>query len=300
MRILPNLLLLLLLMVPALAAAAGPTELLPVPECGPDWKLDGKTAAYDKENLSEHIDGEAELFFPYGFEFMACARFKKGTRSFDLEVYRMGSPLDAYGMFANYRPGEAAPISTGTEGAVSDAQLFFYQDRYFVRLQSTGNPDAGKSALSACAQAVAKRLPMGGEPPRELQLLAIPEVVAGSVRYSATSLLGYDFFPKGMMADALVEKEPARVFVLFCATPEAAAQALSAYRGYLRQNGIEPPVEEEEGAKELPLITLDPLYGRVLVQQAGRYLVGIARVKDASAGLPVLEKLRTKVLSNKQ
>ena len=37
--------------------------------------MDGKAAAYTPENLFKYIDGEAELYLPYGFEKAAVARY---------------------------------------------------------------------------------------------------------------------------------------------------------------------------------------------------------------------------------
>jgi hypothetical protein len=294
----PTILILMLLVLslpaPPVFAGEDPARLLPLPSCGPGWPMDGKAAVYDRETLSDHIDGEAELFLPYGFESLAYARYAQGANSFDLDVYRLGSQLDAFGMFASYRPDEADRIATGAEGAVTPTQLFFYQDRYFVRLQSTGHTDPGKAALTACSRAVSRLLPAAGQAPKELALLAIPEVVKESVRYSSTSLLGYDFLPRGMMADALISGEQARVFVVLAESTVDAAKALQSYRSYLQESKGE--VRSAGSGAGSALTGIDPLYGRVLFQQTGRYLFGMARVKDAAAALPVMEKLRTNLL----
>jgi hypothetical protein len=271
--------------------ADDPTRLVPKPSCGTGWSIEGKPASYGKETLSDRIDGEAEIFFPYGFEYLAYGRYTKGDKAFDLDVYRMGSALDAFGMYANYRPDGADPLKVGTEGAVTGSQLFFYQDRYFVRLQSTGEGDAGKAALAVCAEAASRLLPKGEGAPREAQLLAIPEVEPGSVRYSATSLLGYDFLPRGLMADAVIAGQPARVFLLLAQTPSDAEKAFQSYRSYLQQSGGK--VAKAGGGAALT--GTDPLYGKAVFDQAGRYVYGFVRVNDVAAALPVLAKLRSRL-----
>jgi len=278
----------------ALPAAAGndPAALLPTPSCGAGWSLDGKVLLYDRETLSDRIDGEAELFFPYGFQILSYGRYLQGGNAFDVDVYRMGGALDAFGMYAGYRPEGAAPLKVGTDGAVTSSQLFFYQDRYFVRLQSTGSADAGQAALTACAAAVSRLLPLGEGAPKEIGLLAVPEVEKSSIRYSATSLLGYDFFPRGMLADAVIAGEPSRVFVFLADSPAAAGRALDSYLAYLKGSGSQAtPVGGGAGL----LTAIDPLYGRVLAGQTGRYVFGLARVKDGAAAVPVLERLRLKL-----
>ena len=75
-------------------------------EFGTLAKLTGKPVYYDRDTLSDRIDGEAELYFPYGFDRMAAARYvseKSPGTGVDVEIYRMGSLLDAFGIYANYR-----------------------------------------------------------------------------------------------------------------------------------------------------------------------------------------------------
>ena len=267
--------------------------LLPVPSCGPGWSLDGKVEFYDRERLSDRINGEAELYFPYGFELLASGRYARQEQGFDLELYRVGSLLDAFGLYANYRPKGADPAPIGAEGAVTPTQLFFYQGRYFVRLQSTGTPDAGKSSLVACAQAVSKLLPAGQEKPSESNLLAIPEVAPGTVLYNATSLLGYDFFHRGMLADGVIAGKPVRLFIVLDGSAEEGLKSFMAYREYLRANGggAQPVKTNGRGV----IAGIDPLYGKVVVEQVGRFVFGIVRLQDVSAALPVMETVRRRV-----
>jgi hypothetical protein len=289
---LATVLLSLALTLPALqvSGADDPARLLPAPSCGAGWALEGKAAVFDRETLSDRINGEAEIFFPYGFQSLAFGRYATGNKAFDLDIYRMGSGLDAFGMFGNYRPDGADPLGVGTEGVVTATQLFFYQGNYFIRLQSTGEGDAGKAALASCAEAVSGRLPKGGGAPREAQMLAIPEVEQATVRYCATSLLGYDFLPRGLTADAAVAGEPARVFVVLAASPSDAAASFERYRGYLQQSGRDL---ESNGATAMTAV--DPLYGNTVVERSGRYVFGMVRVKETAAALPVMEKLRSRL-----
>ena len=112
MRPLLPALFLLMLLVPISSQASGDMEeLLPPVSCGAGWKMEGKPLFYDRDTLSDRIDGEAELYFPYGFERMAAARYASGKNpaaGIDVEIYRMGSLLDAFGMYANYRQKEGS------------------------------------------------------------------------------------------------------------------------------------------------------------------------------------------------
>ena len=284
--------LLAILLLPTVSAEAG-TEaeaLLPAHSCGAGWQLDGKIAQFDRQTLSDRIDGEAELFLPYGFDLLAYGRYVLGRNSFDVDLYRMGSSLDAFGMYASYRPDGAEPLRLGGEGAATSSQLLFYQDRYFVRLQSTGDADPGKNALAACAQAVSGLLPKAQGAPGELGLLSFAGIEPASIRYSATSLLGYHFFPRGMTADAAVAGKPCRIFLVLTPSSSEAAKAFRSYRHFLRRDGCGVKMTGRSA-----LTGTDPLYGKVLAEQAGPYVFGLARVKDVAAARRVMEKLRERL-----
>ena len=278
------------------AAGSSAEKALPAQACAEGWIMDGKVALFDKDGLFDRINGESELYFPYGFEVLAYARYEnKKDRSIavDADVYTLGSLLDAFGMFANYRRKDAADAGVGAEGTVTPSQLLFYQDRYLVRLQVTGATTVDQTVLRACASAIAKNLPPNSGRPKELDALAVPAVVKKSERYVAQSLLGYDFFHAGLIADAIVNGVPVQVFLVPERSRDAARKTFDQYRAYLKQSGNDVRVTEAQGRSMLE--ANDPLYGTVLVEQAGRNLVGAVRVKDSMAAKQLIEQLRGRI-----
>lgn len=286
----------MLISTPGQAAVHPAEKALPAQACAEGWVMDGKVALFDKDSLFDRVNGESELYIPYGFEVLAYARYEnKKNRSIavDADVYTMGSLLDAFGMFANYRRKDAADAGVGAEGTITPSQLLFYQDRYLVRLQVTGATTVDQAVLRACAGAIAKNLPKNLGRPKELEAFMVPAVVKKSERYIAQSLLGYDFFHAGLIADALLNGAPAQVFLVPERSQEAARKAFDQYRAYLKQSGSDVRVTEAQG--RILLEAIDPLYGMVLVEQAGRHLIGAVRVKDGMAAKRLIGQLRSRV-----
>lgn len=260
--LLPVLFFLALLAPFSASAGSDMEEFLPPLACGAGWNMEGKPLFYDRDTLSDRIDGEAELYFPYGFERMAAARYVEAKRpeaGIDVEIYRMGSLLDAFGIYANYRQKEGSTLMVGAESNLSPSQLFLYQGRLFVHVQATGADDAG-AALAECGRTVASRLPGARSGPPELAAMDRPGVVKGSERYLPQSLLGYDFLNKGVVADAVVAGTDLQVFLLLGSTVESASAAFDRYRSQMAQAKV------GGGGKEPALLEgLDPLYGPVMV-----------------------------------
>jgi len=284
-----GLMLLLLLSLPfGVRAASDMEELLPPASCG-GWKIEGKPSFYDRETLSDRIDGEAELYFPYGFDRMVAARYapdKKADAGIDVEIYRLGSILDAFGMFANYRQKDGREAAAGAGSSLSASQLFLYQGRHFVHIQVTGAAEVKPELLADCGKAVAARLPGDRSSPPELAVFNRPEVVKGSERYLPQSLLGYDFLNRGLIADAVVEKADLQVFLLLGTTLESASAAFEIYRSQLAKSMIEPA-----GKNGALLEGADPLYGPVMILKKGECLAGALKFSGKKGVGDLLERL---------
>ena len=289
---LAGLLLALLLLLPfpcRLQAADAATELLPPDSCAPGWKVQGRPVLYDRETLSERIDGEAELYFPYGFERLTAGRYdsaKTPGAGMDVELYAMGSELDAYGMYANYRQKEGSAPGVGAESNLAGSQLYFYLGRYFVHFQITGSDAADPAALVQCGRTVAARLPGPASRPSVLSALDRPEFVKGSERYLPESLLGYDFLNRGLMADAVVQGANLQVFLLLGTTPQSATTAFERYRSQLTGGKVEGVAKEAQ-----VLEGVDPLYGPVVVLKKGPCLAGALKFSTNKGVRGFLETL---------
>jgi hypothetical protein len=278
--------LILVLHVPfSTLAADGMEDLIPPDSCGTLWKIEGKALFYDRDTLSDRIDGEAELYFPYGFDRLAAARYASGKSpgtGMDVEIFRMGSLLDAFGMYANYRQRDSQALPIGAESNLSASQLFFYQGRHFIHIQITGTEDANMDALAECGRAVASRMPGNKSRPTELSVIDRPEVVKGTERYLPQSLLGYDFLNKGIIADAVVEGASLQIFLLLGTTAQSASAAFDHYRSQLVQGKIDPV-----GDSTSFLEGVDPLYGPVMILKRGKCLAGALKF-NGKKGIRVL------------
>ena len=282
--------------VPSGAVYVSLEKVLPSPACVLGWIMDEKVMLFNKDTLFDRIDGEAELYFPYGFEMLASARYasKQDPQiAVDADVYKMGSLLDAFGMYANYRRKDDAEIKVGADGTVSSSQLFFYQGRYLVRLQVTGTTNLDQNVFLACARAITQNLPPNTDRPKELEMVMIPAVIQKSVRYIAQSLLGYDFFRRGLIADAILKGEEMQVFVVLEDSRDAALKAFEKYSENLKASGIDARVIRTHG--HISLKAVDPLYGNIFVEHVGHYLIGGVRFKNAFAAEQLVDQIRKRL-----
>ena len=253
-------------------------KMLPSTDFSKDWAPDGKAAVYTKDTLYTYIDGEAELYMPYGFSTLISALYTKQGNSgaaLVVDIFQMGSLIDAFGIYSYYRNPNAEKINIGGGGFIDESQLMFYKDRYFVRLSASGdNPE--RNVFISCAEAIAKRIPGTSALPDELALLKVPGIVPGSEKYTAQSVLGYAFFKKGLTADGILSGQPIKAFVILDKSVKDATNTFNKYFAYLKEKRGNPKLNKS--ANSVKLVGRDPLYKGVTVHRSGRYIFGITNL----------------------
>jgi len=276
--------------------ASGIESMLPIPGFAEGWNSSGGVETFDETTLSDHINGEAAMYYPYGFTVAASATYTRAgatDNSVRADVYEMGSVLDAFGIYSNYRYADEPVPEFGCDGSYNKYQLTFYQDKYFVRLNALGDWGSNEETLLDCGRAIADRLPQPARPPAELDMLEFDGIEPRTEIYLAESVLGYSFFPKGFTADATLDGQPARVFVVFTSTEPDAEQSMQQYLDYLEDNEAEPEWITAGGNRYLTV--QDPLHKGTIVHQHDAYILGATNLANPTQGTILLDRLRARL-----
>lgn len=127
------------------------------------WTPTCDVEVFDRENIFDLVDGQAEAFFAYGFEQVAVRRYENAEgATLDIEVWQLATPADAYGLFTASIAGEPAEIGNDSD-ADPGRRLAFWQDRYTVQVRARQQLD--DADLWGFAEVVSTALPSGGEQP---------------------------------------------------------------------------------------------------------------------------------------
>ena len=70
------------------------------------WSRPGDVLTYDADNLWEYINGAAELFVEFGVQTCRTADLVSGEVTVTVDLYDMGTPLNAFGVYERERPGK--------------------------------------------------------------------------------------------------------------------------------------------------------------------------------------------------
>lgn len=158
------------------------------------WKAETPDGIYDRKTLFDYIDGGAEVYLAYGFQKMLARRFvKENEPSITLDIFDMGSPEDAFGVYSFEQDGKSVGIGNDSEYAAG--LLRFWKGKYFVSiLADKESPDARK-AVMALGRIVASNIQPAGSKPEVVSLLPPLNLIKTSIRYfHKKSGLDYHYF----------------------------------------------------------------------------------------------------------
>jgi hypothetical protein len=134
------------------------------------WKAVGDPSPYTSKTIFQYMNGAAELYLAYNFEGLKTFRFERpGSPSIIVEVYEMGSPEDAYGVFAFEQQDPEAGIGQGSE--FGGGLLRFWKGRNFVTIfGEEPRPDI-EEAILILGRRIAATITDSGNPPKLLGYL---------------------------------------------------------------------------------------------------------------------------------
>jgi hypothetical protein len=250
------------------------------------WIAAETVRTFGPANLYEEIDGEAELFLPYAFRGLTVAILAPAgneTAEVRLELFRLATPRDAFGVYSQHRFPEQERMRVGTsEAIVSPASLDFFQGTRFIRLRAASRKTT-RADMEILGREISGLLPGTGDPPRETEALRVPGLVDGTIVFHRRAILGIEALAPGYEAKYVV---PGVAATLIMIPPEDAVPAEQFRERLFRAlPGLEQ-VGEDLVRADLPAGTLWVLSregfhigvaGKVTRDQAEEALAKIAR-----------------------
>jgi hypothetical protein len=273
---------------PSWAAPLG--SLLPKKDLPEEWAMVEGPQTYTKKTLFKHINGEAELFFKYGFQKSVFAVYqskKNREDQMEADIYDMGNVLQAFGVFSRFR-NEDRPGGFGLDSSLDDHSAFFYQGRYFVLLYA---PEPNQEILRQFCKSISLKISDPSPPPGEISYFPKSGLKPGSIQYFSEGLLGHQFLKRGFQGTYVekvevkgkVEMKEFHLFLAILKDPQQAMTALKVYKEDLSRKGR----VLSGGLIQLEARALkgeDPYQGKVIVLQKGFYLLGVVGFEKEEEG----------------
>ncbi len=191
------------------------------------WTRDGGVAAFQPENLYEHIDGAAENFLAYGFQRLAVQNYQdKRRRALSAEIYFHGSAENAFGIYGSEKPLAGDYLRVGAEGYYEEGVLNFISGAYYVKLNGFDLGADGREILLGLARRIAAAIGGPERLPETLGYFPAAGRIAHSERFIAGHFLGLEFLGPAFTADYELRGEKFKLFIMNAAGEDQARAML--------------------------------------------------------------------------
>jgi hypothetical protein len=255
------------------------------------WKLAEAVEIYKPETLFEYIDGAAEAYLGYDFQQLLVSTFQKeGTESsVTLEIYDLGTPLNAFGIFSSERYPEIPEVPFGLAGYLEGEVLNFIAGPYYVKLLCYNGEASTTDYLKEFAQAVDKKIKEKGNWPAVFRLFPPAGLVKNSEKYIKKNFMGFDFLANGYAVSYRSGHDEYDAFVIEARTE---GEAQSSHQKLLDFYAGEKVPFVQEGNR----YRQGNKYGQViLIGRVRNFLFGLSRlpVVLADQALTTFNQLKT-------
>lgn len=255
------------------------------------WTAMGAAETFSAENLSDKIDGRAELYLEAGFKQLVAQRMSRtGQPDVWLEalLYTMNSRDAAYAVFSGQRRAGAHPLAVGDEGYAADNAAFAIRGALYAEVV------AAQPGLDTDIEVTLRGL-LGGETTAptagrsEKEALPAADQMPGTLSLIMDNAFGFDQFDRLYVASYSNATGSGALFVSKRATATDAATLASGYRAFVEENG-----GESRGEKALEL------FGRFeAVASEGEWLFGAHDATSEAWAASALEALRAQITGEK-
>ncbi|MBM4140968.1 MAG: hypothetical protein FJ242_05670 [Nitrospira sp.] len=160
------------------------------------WKAHGKAKLYDRETIYDYMDGAGEIYLTYGFKKLIVKRYEKSSGpEIIVEVFDMGSPEDAFGIFSHGQGRETKSAGIGQDSEYKGGLLCFWKNKFFICIRGERETPQVKKAVLALGRLISKAIEAKGEKPELLKYLPENELLEKDLRYfHKHEILNYHYF----------------------------------------------------------------------------------------------------------
>jgi hypothetical protein len=245
------------------------SKLLPQPL--PTGAVAQPVSFYTPDNLYEYMDGGADIFLVYGVRQVLHLDLRIQKADLTLDIFDMGTPDTAFGMYAAERTADEPFLSIGLEGYKNKGALNFLEDRYYVKL--TGFGEGADAALEPLARAVSARIGGRSAFPALLTRLPTEQRKPHSEQYMPNEPLGHAFLAPAYVATYTLGGEESKLYVTLARDEADAQQRFKQLEQHFTKTGQSKPAPE---IGESAIKASNSFEGAVIAEASGRYLILLA------------------------
>jgi hypothetical protein len=154
------------------------------PEQAGDWRLESKPESYQGDSIFAYMDGAGEVYRMYDFQILWVATYTNPAHpDITAEIFDMGIPQDAYGIFLHSRDNDTTSLGIGQGSAFHGGVLMFWRNMYYVNIVPEELTTEAENASREIGSMIADSIGEDGEKPELVDFLPNQGMINGSLRY---------------------------------------------------------------------------------------------------------------------
>jgi len=249
---------------------------------------------FGPENLSDKIDGKAELYLSAGFRSLKSQRFKKSEQAdswLEILLFDMGSTRNAFAVFSTQRRADAEPIQLTLHAYRTGNALFFVHGQDYVEIIAASGDLTDE--MLAIGKNFVNRNPVSSEKLSEQALFPRENLNPGSISLLASDAFGFSRMNNVFTAKYTIDGQEMRAFLSLRHSDKDAQELAEAYHRFLLENGGSD-LDPGTNLPGIKLVEIFDLYE--LIFSHGKALGGVheAESKDTALklGLALYQELQ--------
>ncbi len=251
-----------------------------------NWKLN-QIKTYNSSNLYMPIDGAADLFLRYNFDEMLATEYNCDSNYITVEVYIYKTPIDAFGIYSQEKPGRDIYFKIGVQGYKEDDYLNFLAGKYYIKIRVQKVNEMSLAAMNDIASKLALGLNNNASFPVIFNTFPSEGKTLFSEKYISKDVLGYNFLHSSYQVEYNNSEKKFTIFVIKGTNENDALSMLKNYFKFLKQ----PTDDMSDGLYQV----FDSHNGLVTILKTNKYLICIRGNNEMEENIKLLNEMKVKI-----
>jgi hypothetical protein len=230
---------------------------------------------FDAQNLSDKINGKAELYLSAGFVRLVSQRFKDEEMPdlwIEVFIYDMASGHNAFSVFSAQRREDGVPMDMTLHSYRTSNALFLVHGSYYIEIIASEASERVAQPMKLLADRFIRNTPTETVAINEMELFPQQDLVADSMALVSSDAFGYEGLDKVYTAEYEIDDTGLMAYFSRRQTGDDAEKLATAYRDFLVNFGGQV-LEIQLPIKDAQLIEILDTYE--IIFSYGAYMAGV-------------------------
>jgi len=142
---------------------SGPGAILPSEKEVPGWRTSGDLKIYSRDNMTNLLSGDAEIFKEFGVRYAVSRDYYNFTgRTINIQVYTMENTFGSYGIFLQKSKGEKVFKEFGNACFENKGNFTFWKHVYLITMHSISSGDTISASFRLMAGIIDSKIKSRG------------------------------------------------------------------------------------------------------------------------------------------